>query len=104
MSAGWLGLDLLYPKGFAAALFGSTRRRVIVVTSLAMTLPLILFFVFAGLAVIGALLMIFLREPIHSALALILVMVALAAVASVSNWTLAPAPLLLIVALAAVAR
>ena len=44
-----------------------------------MTLPLILFFVFAGLAVLGALLMIFLREPIHSALALILVMVALAA-------------------------
>jgi len=44
-----------------------------------MTLPLILFFVFAGLAVIGALLMIFLREPIHSALALIFVMVALAA-------------------------
>src|SRR5277367_4431797 len=44
-----------------------------------MTLPLVLFFVFAGLAVIGALLMIFLREPIHSALALILVMVALAA-------------------------
>jgi NADH-quinone oxidoreductase subunit J len=44
-----------------------------------MTLPLILFFVFGGLAVIGALMMIFLREPIHSALALILVMVALAA-------------------------
>jgi NADH-quinone oxidoreductase subunit J len=44
-----------------------------------MTLPLILFFVFGALAVIGALMMIFLREPIHSALALILVMVALAA-------------------------
>jgi NADH-quinone oxidoreductase subunit J len=44
-----------------------------------MTLPLILFFVFGGLTVIGALMMIFLREPIHSALALILVMVALAA-------------------------
>ena len=44
-----------------------------------MTMPLILFFVFAGLAVLGALLMIFLREPIHSALALILVMVSLAA-------------------------
>ena len=43
-----------------------------------MTLPVILFFVFAGLAVIGALMMIFLREPIHSALALILVMVSLA--------------------------
>ncbi len=43
-----------------------------------MTLPLILFFVFAGFSVIGALLMIFLREPIHSALALILVMVSLA--------------------------
>jgi NADH-quinone oxidoreductase subunit J len=43
-----------------------------------MTMPLVLFFVFAGLAVIGALMMIFLREPIHSALALILVMVCLA--------------------------
>jgi NADH-quinone oxidoreductase subunit J len=43
-----------------------------------MTLPLVLFFAFAGLAVIGALMMIFLREPIHSALALILVMVSLA--------------------------
>jgi NADH-quinone oxidoreductase subunit J len=43
-----------------------------------MTLPLVLFFAFGGLAVIGALMMIFLREPIHSALALILVMVSLA--------------------------
>jgi NADH-quinone oxidoreductase subunit J len=43
-----------------------------------MTLPIILFFVFAAIAVIGALMMIFFREPIHSALALILVMVALA--------------------------
>src|SRR5580700_6792383 len=43
-----------------------------------MTLPLVLFFVFAALAVMGALMMIFFREPIHSALALILVMVALA--------------------------
>ncbi len=43
-----------------------------------MTLPYILFFVFAAIAVIGALLVIFLREPIHSALALILVMVSLA--------------------------
>src|SRR5208282_659745 len=40
-----------------------------------MMLPYILFFVFAGIAVIGALLVIFMREPIHSALALILVMV-----------------------------
>ena len=43
-----------------------------------MTLPLILFFACAAIAVIGALLVIFLREPIHSALALILVMVSLA--------------------------
>ncbi len=43
-----------------------------------MTLPYILFFTFAGIAVIGALLVIFMREPIHSALALILVMVSLA--------------------------
>jgi NADH-quinone oxidoreductase subunit J len=43
-----------------------------------MTLPIVIFFVFAALAVIGAVLMIFLREPIHSALALIVVMVALA--------------------------
>jgi NADH-quinone oxidoreductase subunit J len=44
-----------------------------------MTLPIVLFFGFAGIAVIGALLLIFLREPIHSALALVLVMMALAA-------------------------
>ena len=37
-----MALDLLYPKRFAAALFGSTRRTVIVVTILAMTPPLIL--------------------------------------------------------------
>jgi NADH-quinone oxidoreductase subunit J len=43
-----------------------------------MTLPVILFFVLAAIAVIGALLVIFLREPIHSALALVLVMVSLA--------------------------
>ena len=43
-----------------------------------MTLPLIMFFACAAIAVIGALLVIFLREPIHSALALILVMVSLA--------------------------
>ena len=43
-----------------------------------MSLPLILFFVFAALSVIGALAMILLREPIHSALALVLVMVSLA--------------------------
>ena len=42
------------------------------------TLPILLFFVFAGIAVGGALSLIFAREPIHSALALILVMVALA--------------------------
>jgi NADH-quinone oxidoreductase subunit J len=43
-----------------------------------MTLPFILFFTFAGIAVVGSLLVIFLRQPIHSALALVLVMVSLA--------------------------
>ena len=44
-----------------------------------MNLPLILFFVFAVVAVAGALLLILAREPIHSALALVLVMISLAA-------------------------
>ena len=44
-----------------------------------MSLPFILFFVFAFIAVAGAILLILAREPIHSALSLILVMVALAA-------------------------
>jgi NADH-quinone oxidoreductase subunit J len=44
-----------------------------------MSLPFILFFLFATLAVIGAILLIVAREPIHSALSLIVVMVALAA-------------------------
>jgi len=43
-----------------------------------MTVPFLLFFVCGGLAVVGAILVIASREPIHSALALILVMVALA--------------------------
>jgi len=43
-----------------------------------MTLPFIVFFVCAFLAVIGALTLILAREPIHSALSLILVMVSLA--------------------------
>jgi NADH-quinone oxidoreductase subunit J len=43
-----------------------------------MTLPFIVFFVCAFLAVLGALTLILAREPIHSALALILVMVSLA--------------------------
>jgi NADH-quinone oxidoreductase subunit J len=43
------------------------------------SLPLILFFVFAVVAVAGALLLILAREPIHSALALVLVMITLAA-------------------------
>ena len=43
-----------------------------------MTLPFILFFVFAALAVLGALLLIAAREPIHSALSLVLVMISLA--------------------------
>ena len=44
-----------------------------------MSLPVISFFVFAAVAVAGALLLIVAREPIHSALSLILVMIALAA-------------------------
>lgn len=44
-----------------------------------MSLPVILFFAFALVAVAGAILLIVAREPIHSALSLILVMVALAA-------------------------
>ena len=43
-----------------------------------MTLPYVLFFTFAAIAVAGALLVIFMKHPIHSALALILVMVSLA--------------------------
>jgi NADH-quinone oxidoreductase subunit J len=44
-----------------------------------MSVPVLLFFAFACVAVLGALLMILAREPIHSALALVLVMIALAA-------------------------
>jgi NADH-quinone oxidoreductase subunit J len=43
-----------------------------------MNLPLIVFFLFALLAVAGAVMLILAREPIHSALSLILVMTALA--------------------------
>jgi NADH-quinone oxidoreductase subunit J len=43
-----------------------------------MTVPFILFFVCALLAVLGAVMLILAREPIHSALSLILVMMALA--------------------------
>ena len=43
-----------------------------------MNLPVIVFFVFALFAVAGAVMLILAREPIHSALALILVMAALA--------------------------
>src|ERR1700683_2443887 len=43
-----------------------------------MTLPMLLFFTFAGVAVGGALVLFLAREPIHSALALVLVMVSLA--------------------------
>jgi NADH-quinone oxidoreductase subunit J len=43
-----------------------------------MTLPFIVFFVCAALAVLAALTLILAREPIHSALALVLVMVSLA--------------------------
>lgn len=43
-----------------------------------MSVPFILFFLCAAIAIVGAILLIAAREPIHSALALILVMVALA--------------------------
>lgn len=43
-----------------------------------MSVELLLFFVIAGLAVLGALNLVFQRHPIHSALSLILVMVSLA--------------------------
>ncbi|HEV2206489.1 MAG TPA: NADH-quinone oxidoreductase subunit J [Candidatus Acidoferrales bacterium] len=43
-----------------------------------MTFPVILFFICGALAVLGAILLIVAKEPIHSALSLILVMVALA--------------------------
>ncbi len=43
-----------------------------------MTAPLVIFFALAGLAVIGAVSLIFQRHPIHSALSLIVVMIALA--------------------------
>lgn len=43
-----------------------------------MSVPFIVFFACAVLAIAGALLLIFSREPIHSALALILVMISLA--------------------------
>ena len=43
-----------------------------------MSVPFILFFICAAIAVVGAILLIAAREPIHSALALILVMVSLA--------------------------
>lgn len=44
-----------------------------------MSIPFIMFFVFALVAVGGAIMLIVAREPIHSALSLVLVMVALAA-------------------------
>jgi NADH-quinone oxidoreductase subunit J len=43
-----------------------------------MSVPLIMFFACAALAVLGAVLLILAREPIHSALALVLVMMSLA--------------------------
>jgi len=43
-----------------------------------MSLPLLVFFILAATSVAGALMLILAKEPIHSALALILVMVALA--------------------------
>lgn len=43
-----------------------------------MSLPLLLFFAFALLSVLGAVILILAREPIHSALALIVVMISLA--------------------------
>ena len=44
-----------------------------------MSIPFIMFFVFALVAIGGAIMLILAREPIHSALSLVLVMVALAA-------------------------
>jgi NADH-quinone oxidoreductase subunit J len=44
-----------------------------------MSIPFIMFFVFALVAVAGAIMLILAREPIHSALSLVLVMVSLAA-------------------------
>ncbi|MGB0036883.1 MAG: NADH-quinone oxidoreductase subunit J [Candidatus Acidiferrales bacterium] len=44
-----------------------------------MSLPFLLFFAFAAIAVLGAVLLIVAREPIHSALSLVLVMISLAA-------------------------
>jgi NADH-quinone oxidoreductase subunit J len=44
-----------------------------------MSLPFLLFFAFAAIAVAGALLLILAREPIHSALSVVVVMIALAA-------------------------
>jgi NADH-quinone oxidoreductase subunit J len=43
-----------------------------------MSLPFLVFFVCAGIAVVGALMLIIAKEPIHSALALVLVMISLA--------------------------
>jgi NADH-quinone oxidoreductase subunit J len=43
-----------------------------------MSLPFLIFFVFAGIAVLGAFTLIWAKEPIHSALALVLVMISLA--------------------------
>ena len=43
-----------------------------------MSLPFIVFFAFAFIAVLGALMLIVAKEPIHSALALVLVMISLA--------------------------
>jgi NADH-quinone oxidoreductase subunit J len=43
-----------------------------------MSLPLILFFVLAAMAVAGAVMLIWAREPIHSALSLVVVMISLA--------------------------
>jgi NADH-quinone oxidoreductase subunit J len=43
-----------------------------------MSLPFLVFFVFAAVAVLGALMLIIAKEPIHSALALVLVMISLA--------------------------
>jgi len=43
-----------------------------------MSLPFLVFFVCAGIAVLGALMLIIAKEPIHSALSLVLVMISLA--------------------------
>src|SRR6202042_3355504 len=70
-------------EAVAAGIAGKSRGHRVVdcfslVGEVLMSLPFILFFVFALIAIGGAVLLIVAREPIHSALSLILVMMSLA--------------------------